>query len=170
MVLNTKSMLVRIAAPQVFLDSFSQTCWGQALGAMASFAAAPRGGRSPFCIDCPKATWLNGQAFCSTAGLIWRVLSVLLAQLFLLLKKWVKGTFLLQPGFSFPDTGYLYVLPQSKYTEWGVEGRYVSWCSPDGHFAILCINKYTNATFLYVAWGKKYLTPDVSLTSTGFSV
>ena len=43
MVLNTKSVLVRIAAPQVVFDSLSQMCWGQALGAVASFAAAPPG-------------------------------------------------------------------------------------------------------------------------------
>lgn len=41
MVSNTKSLLVGIASPQVFFDSLLQRCWGRALGAEASFAAAP---------------------------------------------------------------------------------------------------------------------------------
>lgn len=53
---NTKSLLVGIAGPQVFFDSLLQRCWGRALGAEASFAAArpgrqetslPRGPKDP---------------------------------------------------------------------------------------------------------------------------
>lgn len=115
----------------------------------------PPGGRSPLCRGGPKATWPNSQAFCSTAALKGFVCASC-STLFLLWKKSVKGLVLLQPAFSFPDLGYLYILPQSQSAKRGMEGRYVSSRSPCGHGPhSAAVDDDANAPFLWVAWEKK---------------